>query len=241
MDNLTGIFLTLLKTIPPVNIFLPRCPVYLIHGTVDEIVPFYHGEQLFKAIQERHAAMPFWAEKMGHNDIEVKMPTAFIKRLHRFVVLIEKQSRGRTLLLSQSSSLEKSNSVDSEGNDKAQLQFSEKQRSTSPSTPQRERFAGSPERLRPASGLQRQRSDKRGASKRYVSSPLRKRPERNASSPHRRRSVGKSCPVDEGRSPSNSRNGTPSRRIYMGDGSLLTPEEQQSYDAIRPNLSAPAQ
>uniref|UniRef100_A0A7S4I6B9 Serine aminopeptidase S33 domain-containing protein n=1 Tax=Odontella aurita TaxID=265563 RepID=A0A7S4I6B9_9STRA len=86
-----------------------NCPIYIIHGTEDEIVPFYHGENLYKAVSEHCAAMPFWAEGMGHNDIEVKMPTAYIKRLYRFISQIDKQAKAKTrreLALSKSMSSE---------------------------------------------------------------------------------------------------------------------------------------
>lgn len=64
---------------------LHRCPVYIIHGTEDGIVPFYHGEGLFNALPDTSKAAPFWAKGAGHNDIEVGMPTAYIKRLQQFV------------------------------------------------------------------------------------------------------------------------------------------------------------
>lgn len=43
-----------------------RCPVLVIHGTDDEIVPFRHGERLFRAARRGHH---LWVEGAGHNDL----------------------------------------------------------------------------------------------------------------------------------------------------------------------------
>ena len=59
--------------------------MYIIHGTEDGIVPFYHGKGLFNALPDTSKATPFWAKGVGHNDIEVGMPTVYIKRLQQFV------------------------------------------------------------------------------------------------------------------------------------------------------------
>lgn len=40
---------------------MDRCPVYVIHGTQDEIVPFYHGEALFNLLPDSSKTVPFWA------------------------------------------------------------------------------------------------------------------------------------------------------------------------------------
>ena len=37
------------------------CPVYIIHGTDDDIVPFYHGESLFNLLPDACKTVPFWA------------------------------------------------------------------------------------------------------------------------------------------------------------------------------------
>lgn len=61
-----------------------RCPTYIMHGTKDEVVPFRHGKGLYDALAENIRYPPFWAEDMGHNNIELKMTTVFIKRLQKF-------------------------------------------------------------------------------------------------------------------------------------------------------------
>lgn len=61
------------------------CPVYIIHGSNDSIVPFYHGQTLFQTLPDTTKCVPFWAQGAGHNNIEKDMSTAYIKRLLQFI------------------------------------------------------------------------------------------------------------------------------------------------------------
>lgn len=45
-------------------------PTFIIHGTKDEIVPFWNGEQLFLACPPEYRAKPYWVDGAGHNNIE---------------------------------------------------------------------------------------------------------------------------------------------------------------------------
>ena len=49
------------------------CPAFVIHGTVDEVVPFWHGQELFEALPTAWRAKPFWVEGAGHNNIESRL------------------------------------------------------------------------------------------------------------------------------------------------------------------------
>jgi len=63
------------------------CPVFIMHGTKDDVVPFYHGRNLYEALPENiQYCSPFWAENMGHNNIEADMTSLFIKKLKRFLL-----------------------------------------------------------------------------------------------------------------------------------------------------------
>ena len=42
-----------------------RCPVFIVHGTQDEVVPFRHGEELFLALPQPWRAKPFWVDGAG--------------------------------------------------------------------------------------------------------------------------------------------------------------------------------
>lgn len=47
-----------------------QCPVLIIHGTRDEVVPFWNGEGLFMAVPLKYRAKPFWVDGAGHNNLE---------------------------------------------------------------------------------------------------------------------------------------------------------------------------
>ena len=49
------------------------CPVFLIHGTNDEVVPFWNGQELYLGVQEEFRYRPFWVQDAGHNNIELLM------------------------------------------------------------------------------------------------------------------------------------------------------------------------
>jgi abhydrolase domain-containing protein 17 len=49
------------------------CPLLIIHGTRDEVVPFSNGEGLFFAAPISWRAKPFWVEGGGHNNIETML------------------------------------------------------------------------------------------------------------------------------------------------------------------------
>eukprot|EP00549_Striatella_unipunctata_P001902 CAMPEP_0118674474 /NCGR_PEP_ID=MMETSP0800-20121206/907_1 /TAXON_ID=210618 ORGANISM="Striatella unipunctata, Strain CCMP2910" /NCGR_SAMPLE_ID=MMETSP0800 /ASSEMBLY_ACC=CAM_ASM_000638 /LENGTH=291 /DNA_ID=CAMNT_0006569671 /DNA_START=155 /DNA_END=1030 /DNA_ORIENTATION=+ len=61
------------------------CPVFILHGTRDKIVPCSHGKTLFSKLNAKSRYAPFWAEGMGHNNIEADMTTEFVCRLQQFI------------------------------------------------------------------------------------------------------------------------------------------------------------
>ena len=63
----------------------------------DEVVPFWHGENLFMALPQEWRAKPFWVEGAGHNNIEALLrPTgAFVDKLNEFLDLHIGARRGR--------------------------------------------------------------------------------------------------------------------------------------------------
>lgn len=62
-----------------------RCPVLIIHGTKDDVVPFWHAPGLLKSIQPQFRAKPFYAEGMGHNNIESRKKEEFLARISEFL------------------------------------------------------------------------------------------------------------------------------------------------------------
>ncbi len=76
-----------------------RCPVFIIHGTQDEVVPFWHGQDLFLALEQEWRAKPFWVEGAGHNNIEalLRANNVFVDKLVEFLVLHVAARRGKIL------------------------------------------------------------------------------------------------------------------------------------------------
>lgn len=74
-----------------------QCPVFIIHGTQDEVVPFWHGEDLFLSVQQQWRAKPFWVEGAGHNNIEAMLrPTGtFVNKIMEYLDLHIAARRGR--------------------------------------------------------------------------------------------------------------------------------------------------
>jgi len=63
------------------------CPVFIIHGTQDEVVPFWHGQELWVNLDAKWRAKPFWVLGAGHNNIEavLRKTGAFIDHLAEFL------------------------------------------------------------------------------------------------------------------------------------------------------------
>ena len=64
-----------------------NCPIYIIHGRRDEIVPFYHAEDMYKA--SRHKYPPYYVDGAGHNNIE-KFAYDYLPRIKAFIDYIDK-------------------------------------------------------------------------------------------------------------------------------------------------------
>jgi fermentation-respiration switch protein FrsA (DUF1100 family) len=62
-----------------------RSPVLVIHGTKDEIVPFWHGQELYLGVDKRFRFTPYWVESAGHNNCETLDSKQFFIRLCAFL------------------------------------------------------------------------------------------------------------------------------------------------------------
>lgn len=60
-----------------------RCPVLVIHGRDDRVVPFHHGESLYAAVSgpKDHR----WVDFAGHNDLHFWLGEMYWETLDRFV------------------------------------------------------------------------------------------------------------------------------------------------------------
>ena len=59
-----------------------RCPVLVIHGRQDEVIPFWHGERLFELANE--PKMNFWADGAGHNNLKPVAGPEYVRALKAF-------------------------------------------------------------------------------------------------------------------------------------------------------------
>jgi len=81
-----------------------KCPVYVVHGTKDEIVPFWHGEDLVRNCSKGVAHQPYWVENGGHNNLEVVARQAFFDNLAKFLQALDKEPLSEDLRLQAKSS-----------------------------------------------------------------------------------------------------------------------------------------
>jgi fermentation-respiration switch protein FrsA (DUF1100 family) len=70
-----------------------HCPVLIIHGIRDEVIPFWHGEKLFQAANE--PKLSFWVDEAGHNNLFEVAGNRYGQVLREFLILIERNNTAR--------------------------------------------------------------------------------------------------------------------------------------------------
>ena len=65
-----------------------NCPVLVMHGKADEVVPFSHGQKLFAAAGEPKRYL--WVDEAGHNDFIWVAGDRYSSTLREFAQLVEK-------------------------------------------------------------------------------------------------------------------------------------------------------
>lgn len=63
-----------------------KCPVLVMHGKADEVIPFPHSQQLFAAANEPKRYL--WVDGAGHNDLMWVDSDRYAKTLHEFTQLV---------------------------------------------------------------------------------------------------------------------------------------------------------
>ncbi|MDO9516096.1 MAG: alpha/beta hydrolase [Syntrophales bacterium] len=63
------------------------CPVLVIHGKQDSIIPFWHGERLYD--EANPPKMKFWVDAARHNDVMWSAGKEYWDTVERFVALVE--------------------------------------------------------------------------------------------------------------------------------------------------------
>jgi fermentation-respiration switch protein FrsA (DUF1100 family) len=59
------------------------CPIYIMHGTADKLIPVWHGKKLFELAPEPKWA--YWVEGAGHNDLISIAGTNYFSRMRTFL------------------------------------------------------------------------------------------------------------------------------------------------------------
>jgi fermentation-respiration switch protein FrsA (DUF1100 family) len=62
-----------------------ECPVCIIHGRQDTVVPFEHGKALYDVLPKRFRADPFFVENMTHNYHCHEVEVAMMKQLNHYL------------------------------------------------------------------------------------------------------------------------------------------------------------
>jgi len=71
-----------------------RCPVLIIHGTKDEVVPFRHSQEFLTLIPPQYRVKPFFAKGLGHNNIEIFEKVKYTEKVINFLDRFVPASRG---------------------------------------------------------------------------------------------------------------------------------------------------
>ena len=69
-----------------------QCPVLIIHGKDDRVVPFRHGEKLFKTANE--PKLKFWVDGAGHNDLFWVAGTHYWDIIKEFTSMVQANREG---------------------------------------------------------------------------------------------------------------------------------------------------
>lgn len=63
-----------------------EAPVFIIHGRRDEIVPFYHAEELYEKSKFKYP--PYYVEGAGHNNVE-KFAFDYLTKIKAFLDYVD--------------------------------------------------------------------------------------------------------------------------------------------------------
>jgi abhydrolase domain-containing protein 17 len=69
-----------------------RVPILIMHGTSDEVIPFWHGQKLYEAANQPKRYL--WIEAAEHNNFKSVAGDRFAVSVREFVGLVEEQVKG---------------------------------------------------------------------------------------------------------------------------------------------------
>ena len=68
-----------------------KCPVLVMHGRRDRVIPFWHGPKLYNAAPG--PKLCYWVDQAGHNNLEYIAGDNFWKALKDFTEILQKQNK----------------------------------------------------------------------------------------------------------------------------------------------------
>ncbi|KAH8584108.1 uncharacterized protein ELE39_000396 [Cryptosporidium sp. chipmunk genotype I] len=68
-----------------------KCPVFVIHGTADTVIPFNHGEMLYKLSPNKYT--PWYVNGANHCNIELNWRDELISKVRQFIDYISPKSK----------------------------------------------------------------------------------------------------------------------------------------------------
>ncbi len=66
-----------------------QCPILIIHGTADSMIPIWHGEELYKLANE--PKFHLWVDGANHNDLEEVAGERYAQTLQQFALELAKR------------------------------------------------------------------------------------------------------------------------------------------------------
>lgn len=64
-----------------------KAPILILHGKKDKIIPFFHGQTLYKLSKEPKNHL--WIENAGHNNLRYEAPLKYWKTIKHFIQLLD--------------------------------------------------------------------------------------------------------------------------------------------------------
>jgi len=71
-----------------------KCPVLVMHGQRDDVVPFYHGVRLHKKCPEQYRWPGYFPTRAGHHDIVESDPKKYFGEVSHFLYNMQRRAMG---------------------------------------------------------------------------------------------------------------------------------------------------
>ena len=65
-----------------------HCPVLVMHGEIDDLIPVWHGRELYRLAPESKQA--YWAPCASHNNVRDSNPAEYWKQLQAFLEMVKR-------------------------------------------------------------------------------------------------------------------------------------------------------